>query len=674
MAKEGTHRGDATGDRRAGQAAGAHARDPGLELLDGCVGHMPVAERPERTQVAAVGVDGARRPSGLESQEEAFDVGVGSTHRARRVSPGVVPLLLRDFAARLSVRIAALTALLLAGLVSLTGAAASATAAGDAVLGYPSSQSIPATGVLPAGGERALGYSAAIGERESAIVVVRGARTVAATVTAAPRAGIAVRLFFARFVSVAGRPVADALEPWDGQERAAERQNQPVFVQIEVPYGTRPGRYVGVVTVVADGRKTAVPLRIRVFGATLPAPGTRVGNLLTSFNLSPQSYVGKAAQLYGFTSHDQRIAANRALYGLLGSYRISPGSWGFGEPRGPTGYESSSRWWLDSAGNFVGQLRASPGFAALRIPISSNRAAPHHYIAQLSPFEPETWCDYLRRVHSFWAENEAFGRSALAYLFGYDEPGPSGQRLVARQAKALHQCFPGGRQLMTGNPSRANAFLWDNKGADDLDIWSVLSRRFYGTWTSPADTRAGLSRSRSFHGMIGKVRARGKMVWTYTYTGTPGTPGLAATEPLSNPRMLMLWTALEGIQGLLYTQGATSYGSANPFESIGTGEKVLLYPGPSGPMPSARLEQIRDGIEDWAILDLVRRRHGAGAVREILGSAGLFSASRARVRLACNLGCELKSATRFSWPLWSRDASTPRRIEKARLAALKRVG
>ena len=164
------------------------------------------------------------------------------------------------------------------------------------------------------------------------------------------------------------------------------------------------------------------------------------------------------------------------------------------------------------------------------------------------------------------------------------------------------------------------------------------------------------------------------MVWSYTYTGTPGTPGLAATEPLTNPRMLMLWNALEGIEGVLYAQGMTSYTGANPFESIGTGESVLLYPGRSGPMPSARLEQIRDGIEDWAIFDALRERRGADDVRAILGKAGLFSASRARVRLACNLGCEAKSATKFSWPHWSRDASTPRRIEAAKLAALKLVG
>jgi hypothetical protein len=134
--------------------------------------------------------------------------------------------------------------------------------------------------------------------------------------------------------------------------------------------------------------------------------------------------------------------------------------------------------------------------------------------------------------------------------------------------------------------------------------------------------------------------------------------------------MLMLWAALEGIDGVLYTQGMTSYTKTNPLESIATGEKILLYPGPFGPWPSARLEQIRDGIEDWAIYNMVRVRRGADDVRAILGGAGLFSTARPGVRLACNLNCELKSKTKYAWPLWSRDISTPRRIETAKAAAL----
>ena len=621
----------------------------------------------ERGEVAAIGVDRSRRPAGLEGEQVALDVGVGSTHGAGPDSPDGSRLLSRPF-----VRGAALVAALVGGVVALTGAA-SATAGSESVVAYPSSQSIAAAGRLPRGGAGYVSVNAAIGERENAIVVVRGAKRVSVGVATSPAGGLGLSFFFAHFVDVGSASVPDALEPWGGDERASERLNQPLHVQVDVPYGAKPGRYNASLAVTADGRRTVVPVRITVFPVTLPRPGTRVGNLLTSFNLSPESYVARAAQLYGFSNHDQRASANRALFALLGAYRVSPGSWGFGEPRAPTGYESSSRWWLDSAGNFLGQLRASPGFSALRIPISSNRTSARNYIAQMSPFAPETWCDYLGRVHAFWSQNEVLGSAPLPYLFGYDEPSLDGQRLVARQAKVLHQCFPGGQQLMTGNPSRANRFLWDGAGGDDLDIWTVLSRRYYGTWTSPVDTRVGRSRDRDNLAMLTKVRARGKMVWTYTYTGTPGTPGFAASEPLSNPRMLLLWTALEGVEGVLYAQGLTTYGQTSPFESIGSGEKVLVYPGPSSAWPSARLVQIRDGIEDWAVLEVVRQRRGTDEVRAILGNSGLFSASRGGVKLACNLGCELKSSTKYAWPRWSRDASTARRIEAARLAALKRA-
>src|SRR5207249_525577 len=93
--------------------------------------------------------------------------------------------------------------------------------------------------------------------------------------------------------------------------------------------------------------------------------------------------------------------------------------------------------------------------------------------------------------------------------------------------------------------------------------------------------------------------------------------------------------------------------------------------GASSPYPSARLEQIRDGIEDAAVLNMIRVRRGAGAVAALLGTAGLFSADRTGVTLACTVGCPLKGTTPFAWPLWSQDVTTPRRIELAKLAALQ---
>ena len=207
-----------------------------------------------------------------------------------------------------------------------------------------------------------------------------------------------------------------------------------------------------------------------------------------------------------------------------------------------------------------------------------------------------------------------------------------------------------------------NRYLWDNKGGDDVDIWAVLSRRYYGRYNDPHGNLA----------LIGQARKAGKMVWSSTYTGVDGSPGYSAAEPLSDPRVFLLWNALEGIQGTLYAQGLTSYTKGNPLDAVAAnGESVLVYPGADGPVASARLEQIRDGIEDWDVLDLVRRKRGLAGVRTILADAGLFSATPDRVELACTVGCELHGSTAYSWPQWSHDAATAQKIEAAHLQALR---
>jgi hypothetical protein len=538
-------------------------------------------------------------------------------------------------------------------------------AAGARIAVYPSSVSVRPTGALPSGGARAAALNVAVGEREDAVVVVAGGRQVALSAPASI-GPLPLRLFFAHYVSFGARVVPDALLPWGGEPRSAEKPNQPLWLQVTVPYGTAPGLYSGSVGVVVDGQTTTVPISVRVFPVSLPAPNQVAGALLTSFHLSAQTYGTMVGRLNGYRLSAQFAGISPTLYSFLASYRISPASWGFGEPSSPAGYTHNKKWWLSSADNMVAQVQGG-AFAAMRLPISNNRTAPHNYIAGLSPARPDTWCSYLQSVRSFWADHGWTG--SYAYLYGQDEPGPAGMRLVGRQASVLHRCFPGGKDIVTGNPAGSNAFLWDGKGNDDVDAWVVLGSRYYGQYTVPKLTREGRSREREAERLIDAVRARGKMIWTFNYPGTK-TPGFDATEPLSDSRMLFLWSALENVRGVLYGDGTTSY-KGNPFESVADGgAHVLVYPGVASPVPSARLEQIRDGIEDWEIYDVVRRKHGGAAVRQILGAAGLFSASRKGVELGCTVGCKLKTATPFSWPVYSHDASTPRRIEKAKLAAL----
>jgi len=117
----------------------------------------------------------------------------------------------------------------------------------------------------------------------------------------------------------------------------------------------------------------------------------------------------------------------------------------------------------------------------------------------------------------------------------------------------------------------------------------------------------------------------------------------------------------------------TSYKTGvDPLSTVDDGgESILIYPGGTSPVPSARVEQIRDGIEDAEIFAVVRRRFGPAKVRQILGSHGLFSADASGAGLACVVGCDLKGTPPQAWPRWSHDLTTAGRIEAARLDALR---
>ena len=536
-----------------------------------------------------------------------------------------------------------------------------APAAAAGVVAYPSSQTITPAGALPQGSASAITIDAARGEREGAWIVASGVqgRMVSASIDGYQLGSLHASLYFGHFVESGGRTRPDALMPWDGKPQAAERRNQAIYLQIVVPDGAKPGGYRATVHVTADGVSTDVPVAITVFRVQLPAPDAAKGNLLTAFHVIPQSYVKEAGELYHFTTNGQRAAANDSLFQFLSGYRISPAGWGFGEPHSTSGYTSSPRWWQDAAGNMVRQNQN--GFATMRIPISNQRVSAASRIAGLSPFEPESWCAYLQSVRNFWGEH-GWLTDHVPYLYALDEPSLAGMGLVGRQAASAHSCFPGAQVLVTGNPMPSNRFLWDNKDGNDVDIWAVLSRRWYGQFNAPRGRLAAIK----------KVRRAGKSAWSYTFHGVAGTPGYALTEPLSDPRMFLLWNALEGIPGTLYGQGVTSYHSDDVFTSLRQhGEFVLVYPGEHTPIASARLEQIRDGVEDWALFDIVRHRYGPTMVRRILGDAGLFSTTASGTILSCTTGCELDGGSQYSWPQWSHDAATAAKIEAAHLQALQ---
>jgi glycosyl hydrolase family 123 len=544
--------------------------------------------------------------------------------------------------------------------LALSAGSSSARSTAATVGVYPSGTTFSATGSAPPRAASSVSLAMPIGGVDDSTILVSGAQSVAVAspTIASP---LQLKLFFAHFVSVDGTPVPDALLPWDGSQRQTEKANQPLWLQVTVPAGTAPGTYSGSVVVVADGSRRIIPLNVAVSPVTLPATNQVSGSLLTAVNFSPQSYGAKVMALYGVTA-DQSLPG---LFNFLASYRLSPNNWGYGNPNSGKGYTASRKWWLDKSGQMVSAAGEPSQFSSMWIPLSNNRWSPSTYVGGRSPFKPKKWCGYLRSVRGFWQKHGWL--SSYPYLWGMDEPGATRFKVVQQQAKAAHACFGGSHLVVTGRPTAENRYLW-NGGTDDVDDWVVLASRYYGEYTTPSQR---VSRATQNLKLINAARRHGKQIWAYTYDASShSTPGFTATEPLSDPRLFVDWTALEGITGLLYGQGTTTYSKGNPLEANDKekGSFVLVYPGRNGPIPSARLEVLREGIEDWEILDVARHKHGNAAVARIV--SGLFSTTSGGAELGCTIGCQLKTTTKYSWPTWSRDANTPAAVAQMRTAAL----
>src|SRR5262249_24748793 len=253
------------------------------------------------------------------------------------------------------------------------------------IVTFPAGQTIPGSGKLPGGAGHSLVLNEPVGGAEARLIVVSRAKRVGVSVDVREFGPLGVRIRWVHFVRFGSRLVPDALVPWDGSPHPAEQLNQPISVEVSVPYGTKPGLYKGSVTVTADAKRVVLPLTIDVYRVNLPKPGQVSGSLLTAFGVGPQAYVARTLDLFKYTTPDQIRAANDSLFAFLSAYRIGPNSWGYGVPK-QSGYVASTAWWKDAAGNMVRQLHAGQ-FPTLWIPLSTNRARPGSYIADLSPTE-----------------------------------------------------------------------------------------------------------------------------------------------------------------------------------------------------------------------------------------------------------------------------------------------
>jgi len=175
------------------------------------------------------------------------------------------------------------------------------------------------------------------------------------------------------------------------------------------------------------------------------------------------------------------------------------------------------------------------------------------------------------------------------YIYTYDEPAP-GQPAVADVARMIHRADPSLKNLVTLGVAPDIAKLRD--------------------WFAPIDIVC--FRNVIFDPEQAKqLQAMGKEVWLYVSGPKPPYPTLVIDYPAMAYRVLPWMCWKYGATGLLYW--SVNYWTTDPYKQpMNTkwrqnGNGSLYYPGPRAPVPSLRVEVLRDGIEDYDYFVLLRR-------------------------------------------------------------------
>lgn len=357
---------------------------------------------------------------------------------------------------------------------------------------------------------------------------------------------------------------------------------QPIWVTVYVPEGTPPGEYIGAITVTADNNSpTVVPVWLTVYDFTVP---TR-GHLKTAFALM-QGYLEK---IYGAENVTPDL---RQAYGdYLLAHHLNPGDISRTEP--PV---------IDDIAHY--QERGLNAFNVLNL-VEPRGDRTWRCWSPLEAYTPQLKRQIIASLDPYVAELKARGLAQGAYIYTFDERGADFFPVMREYFGMVKQRY--------GLPTLTTAKVpQDPAVMRDLNV----------DWNCP------LTPAYSFDDAE-RCRATGLEVWAYVCLG-PRYPyaNFLADDPLIEARVIWWQAFQQKMDGFLYW-GVNIWRKQNndrPIDlregakltwSINTrgrewlqGDGVLIYALQEGPAGSIRLENIRDGLEDYEYLWALGEKRG----------------------------------------------------------------
>lgn len=549
---------------------------------------------------------------------------------------------------------------------------------------------VPRNRAVPVAKAEAASLAAARNDREAVQLVVRATRRLAGlTATASPLTGQGGATIAAENVKIlrvyyhlVDHPTdktsvsdwwPDALPPLK-QVDVADGLNQPLWILVSVPKDAAPGDYTGTVALKAQGWEATVPLKLHVWNFALPDRN----HLETAFGLN----MGEVFRYHqAQTETDKRTLTDLYLQ-ILSEHRISPYSSTpldpivvkfLPEAKPPRAEVDFTR--FDAAMTKAVEQYHFTNFA---LPIQGigggtyqGRQEPS--IGDFGESSPEYQAMFQSQVQQIEEHLKAKGWLDMAYVYWFDEPEPKDYAFVRGGMERIKKYGPGIRTMLTEEPGDALA--------GPIDIWCPVSSNYN---QAAAEKRQAL----------------GEKVWWYVCCG-PKEPycTLFIDHPATDLRVWHWQTWQRNIVGTLvwsanYWTSPEAYPDRpqNPYEDPmsyvtdssfpagtrkhwGNGDGRFVYPPESAAVPglngaacvleppvsSIRFEMLREGVEDYEYLWLLRdllARHGNQLNPE---EAEQFAAL---LTIPAEITSDLTHFTKEPTPIYARRAAIAAAIER----------
>jgi hypothetical protein len=451
-------------------------------------------------------------------------------------------------------------------------------------------------------------------------------------------------------------------------------ENQPLWVLVRVPKDAKAGDYSGVLSLKAEGFSAQVPIKLHVWDFALPDRN----HLETAFGFNPHEVFRyhqaktdadkrKLLDLYFQSFAEHRISTYDPT--PLDPFRVKflPNA---KPPRAEIDFTAFDRAMAAAADKYH--------FTNFSLPIHGMGGGTFHerYEPAIDKFgekTPEYQAMFASQVKQIEQHLREKGWLKMAYVYWFDEPDPKDYAFVRNGMERLKRYAPGIQRMLTEEPGDALA------GA--VDIWCPVSFNYS-------------------HEAAEKRRACGERFWWYVCCG-PKAPfcTLFIDHPATELRVWHWQTWQRKIAGTLvwasnYWTSEAAYPDKpqNPYEDPmsyvsgystpkgtknywGNGDGRFIYPpeaaavpGKSGratvlegPVSSIRWEMLREGLEDyeflWLLRDLLTKKRGSLSAEDLKRFESLLE-------VPASISKDMTTFTTDPGPIYARRTAIAEAIER----------